>query len=156
MKRGAGKGSPGSLGSPAEDSGALEAAREFDEPREDCPVERTSESLEADGEDSYTASLNIGVGPIRGVYKARLALSDKKPGEGYTISVDGSGKPGFVKGTGKVRLEPEGDVTKLHYSGDLQVGGLIARVGQRMIGGITRQMTNKFFEGLGRETGDSE
>lgn len=109
------------------------------------------DSLEPAGDDAYAAVLTIRIGPIKGTYQAKLALSEKRPNEGYTLSIEGSGKPGFVKGTGQVRLAAEGGTTRLTYSGDLQIGGLIARVGQRMIGGISRQMADKFFAGLGAE-----
>lgn len=109
------------------------------------------ESLEPAGEDAYDAVLSIGVGPIKGKYKAHLAIVDKQAGRSYTLRVEGSGQPGHVKGEGQVRLSGEGDTTDLEYSGDLQVGGLIARVGQRIIGTISQQMAARFFEGLGRE-----
>jgi carbon monoxide dehydrogenase subunit G len=109
------------------------------------------ESLEPLGDDAYAAVLSIGVGPIKGTYQAHLAILDKQPNEAYTLKVDGSGKPGFVKGEGQVRLSEEGGRTVLHYSGDLEIGGLIARVGQRIIGSISQQMASKFFAGLGEE-----
>jgi carbon monoxide dehydrogenase subunit G len=109
------------------------------------------ETLEPAGEDAYDAVLSIGVGPVKGSYTARLALADKRPGEGYTLRVEGSGKPGHIKGEGRVTLSAEGDATVLEYSGDLQVGGLIARVGQRIIGALSQQMAAKFFAGLGQE-----
>jgi carbon monoxide dehydrogenase subunit G len=31
------------------------------------------------------------------------------------------------------------------YTADLQVGGLIASVGQRMLGGVSKMMADKFF-----------
>jgi carbon monoxide dehydrogenase subunit G len=31
------------------------------------------------------------------------------------------------------------------YAADLQVGGLIASVGQRMLGGVAKMMADKFF-----------
>jgi hypothetical protein len=109
------------------------------------------DSLKALGEDRYEAELTIGVGPIKGSYKATLTLLAKRPNEGYTIQVEGSGKPGFVKGEGQVTLADESGKTRLNYSGDLQIGGLIARVGQRIIGPISQQMTAKFFAGFGKD-----
>ena len=109
------------------------------------------DSLKALGDDRYEAELTIGVGPIKGNYKATLTLLNKRPNEGYTIQVAGSGKPGFVKGAGQVTLTDESGNTRLGYAGDLQVGGLIARVGQRIIGTISRQMTAKFFDGFGKD-----
>jgi len=91
------------------------------------------------------------VGAIKGAYQARLEIVNKQPGRGYTLRVAGSGKPGHVKGEGQVRLSGDGEITELEYEGDLQIGGLIARVGQRIIGTVSRQMAARFFEGLGHE-----
>ena len=108
------------------------------------------ESLEPVGPDEYEAVLKIGVAAIKGTYKARLRITDKQAPSAYRLHVDGSGKPGFVKGEGAVTLEAQGERTVLRYSGDLQVGGLIARVGQRLLGGISERMTRDFFQGLGQ------
>ncbi|MND04172.1 Carbon monoxide dehydrogenase subunit G (CoxG) [compost metagenome] len=48
-------------------------------------------------------------------------------------------------------LTEEGAGTKLAYDGDLQFGGLIARVGGRLLSGVADKMTREFFEGLGKE-----
>lgn len=109
------------------------------------------ESLEPIGPDEYSATLKIGVAAIKGTYRATLKIKDRKDMEGYTLRVEGSGKPGFVKGEGRVLLADDGNQTVLTYDGDLQIGGLIARVGQRLLSGITEKMTRDFFESLGNE-----
>jgi carbon monoxide dehydrogenase subunit G len=109
------------------------------------------ESLELIGPDEYKATLKIGVAAIKGTYTATLRIKDRTELEGYTLAVEGSGGPGFVKGEGRVTLAEEGAGTVLTYQGDLQVGGLIARVGQRLLAGITDRMTREFFESLGNE-----
>ncbi len=109
------------------------------------------ESLEAVGDDQYEAVLMIGVGAIKGSYKAKLTLKDQNPPESYTLQIEGSGRPGFVKGEGRVRLKDLSGQTALSYSGELQVGGLIARVGQRLLGTISEKMTRQFFQDLGAE-----
>jgi hypothetical protein len=35
--------------------------------------------------------------------------------------------------------------TRVAYSADVQVGGLIASVGQRMLGGVSKMMLDQFF-----------
>jgi carbon monoxide dehydrogenase subunit G len=35
--------------------------------------------------------------------------------------------------------------TRVTYSADVQVGGLIASVGQRMLGGVSKMMLDQFF-----------
>ena len=109
------------------------------------------ESLKSLGDDRYEARLTVGVGPVKGSYHAQLSIADKRPNEGYSLHVEGSGKSGHVKGGGQVKLIEEGGKTRLDYSGDLQIGGLIASVGQRVIGTLSRQMANKFFHGFGRD-----
>ena len=109
------------------------------------------ESLNLTAEDRYEAVISIGVGPIRGTYQAQFEILNKQPPQSYTLRIEGKGKPGFVKGEGHVTLEERGARTLLKYSGDLMVGGVIARVGQRLIGSISKKMTRQFFQDLGQE-----
>ena len=109
------------------------------------------ETLEETEMDKFDAVITIGIGAIKGSYRAKINILNKKPPESYTLKLEGSGKPGFVKAEGDIHLEDRGNMTLLKYSGDLQVGGLIARVGQRIIGGITKNMTKKFFQDLAAE-----
>jgi len=39
--------------------------------------------------------------------------------------------------------------TRVAYSADVQVGGLIAGVGQRMLGGVSKMMADEFFNRMG-------
>jgi carbon monoxide dehydrogenase subunit G len=39
----------------------------------------------------------------------------------------------------------ENNVTRVKYDADVQIGGLIASVGQRMLGGVSRMMLDQFF-----------
>ena len=38
----------------------------------------------------------------------------------------------------------------MSYTADLQVGGLIAGVGQRMLGGVSKMMADQFFNRMGQ------
>jgi carbon monoxide dehydrogenase subunit G len=70
---------------------------------------------------------------------------DMKPPDSYRMAVEGSGAPGFVRGEATITLSDTGVGTKVSYSADVQVGGLIAGVGQRMLGGVTKMMGDQFF-----------
>jgi carbon monoxide dehydrogenase subunit G len=65
--------------------------------------------------------------------------------------VSGKGQPGFLKGTGDISLEERDDVTVVSYGGDVQVGGTIAGVGQRMIQGAAKMMATQFFTAIEAE-----
>lgn len=99
----------------------------------------------------FDAEISIGIGAIRGTYKAHLTMKDKQEPEQYRLAVNGSGKPGHVQGEGVVSLSEQDGKTVLSYNGDLQVGGTIARVGQRMLGSVAEKMTRQFFQSLSDE-----
>jgi carbon monoxide dehydrogenase subunit G len=85
------------------------------------------------------------VGGVKGTFEGKVRLSDKKPPESYKMAVEGAGGPGFIRGETVITLTENGSGTKVSYTADLQVGGLIASVGQRMLGGVSKMMADKFF-----------
>ena len=103
------------------------------------------EHLEKTDEGSYAATIRAGVGSIKGVFNGNVRLEDMRPPEHYRIVVDGKGGPGFLKGSGNFELEAQGETTIIKYTGELQVGGTIASVGQRMIQGTAKMMASQFF-----------
>jgi carbon monoxide dehydrogenase subunit G len=114
------------------------------------------ERLEQTGENSYSVTLRAGVGSIKGLFNGNVKLEDLKPPEHYRISIDGKGQPGFVKGSGTFDLEDRGQTTLIKYSGDVQVGGTLASVGQRMIQGASKMMAAQFFTALEAEAQTKE
>ena len=109
------------------------------------------ERLEKTGENSYSTTLRAGVGSIKGVFTGNVRLEDVRPPEHYRIAVDGKGQPGFLKGSGDIDLEERDQITVVTYKGDVQVGGTIASVGQRMIQGAARMMATQFFTAIEAE-----
>src|SRR5687767_15724707 len=109
------------------------------------------EKLELTEENTYTATLRAGVGAIKGNFQSTIRLEDMRPPEHYRIVVEGKGGPGFLKGTGDLDLEESEATTVIKYTGDVQIGGPIAGVGQRMIQGTARMMLTQFFGALEAE-----
>ena len=105
------------------------------------------------GPDTYQATLTIGIAAVKGTYAGTLAITDKRAPTHYKIALDGSGGAGFMKGEGTVDLEAQGDGTTLRWVGDLQIGGLIAGVGQRMLGGVGKMLIGQFFKCLEQHLG---
>ena len=115
-----------------------------------------AERLETTGEDAYSVTIRAGVGSIKGVFNGNVHLSDLRPPQHYRIVVDGKGAPGFLKGTGDFELAASGEQTAIKYSGDVQVGGTIASVGQRMIQASAKMMAAQFFTALEAEAATAE
>lgn len=108
-----------------------------------------TQSLNQVSEGEYEGQMNIRVGPVSGAFTGRVVVSDEVPPEGYTLAVEGRGAPGFAKGTGNVRLVDQGDGTTLMtYEGDVQIGGKLASVGQRMLETVSKSMTRQGLETL--------
>ncbi len=97
------------------------------------------------GEDRYEAELAVAVAAISGNFKATIALQDKDPPRSYRLLVEGSGRPGFVKGAAQVTLVPDGARTTVQIETDAEVGGMIARVGQRLLESVARMTMDNFY-----------
>ena len=108
------------------------------------------EKLEAIGNDEYKATLKVGVAAVKGTFEGKVRLTDKKPPDSYKMSVEGSGAPGFIRGETVITLTDMEGGTRVSYTADLQVGGLIAGVGQRMLGGVSKMMADQFFTRMGQ------
>lgn len=103
------------------------------------------EKLEAVAEDDYKATMKIGVAAVKGTFEGKVRLFDKQPPDSYKMSVEGSGGPGFIRGETRIALSDADGGTRVSYTADVQVGGLIAGVGQRMLGGVSKMMADQFF-----------
>ncbi len=107
------------------------------------------EAMEQVGDNDYRASMNVKIGPVQGRFDGKISLSEIVPLQQYTMKVDGQGAPGFVSGEGKLFLEDnDGGGTLLRYGGDVQVGGRIAGVGQRLIESTARSLTRQGLTAL--------
>jgi len=103
------------------------------------------ESLEPEGSDRYRAKLTVALAAITGSYEGVVTLSDKAAPNSYRLMVEGQGKPGFVKGDAAITLRPDGANTIVDVGGTVQTGGMIARLGQRLIGNVSKMMQDRFF-----------
>lgn len=110
-----------------------------------------TKSLNKIGENEYQGEMHVRVGAVAGVFSGRVVVGDEVPPESYTLSVEGKGSPGFAKGTGHVRLIDQGDGTTLmKYEGEVQIGGKIASVGQRLIDSVSKSMIRQGLEALNK------
>jgi len=103
------------------------------------------ERLDPDGADRYKAVITIAMAAITGHYEGTVIISDKVAPNSYKLSVEGQGRPGFVKGDATISLRADGADTIIDVSGTAQTGGTIARLGQRLIGSAAKMMQDRFF-----------
>src|SRR5262245_20478913 len=106
------------------------------------------EKLEMVGPDEYKATMKIGVAAVKGTFEGKVRLSEKKPSDSYRLAAEGSGGPGFVRADTLISLADIDGGTRGSYTSDVQVGGLIAGVVQRMPGGVSKMMPDQCFSRL--------
>jgi carbon monoxide dehydrogenase subunit G len=100
------------------------------------------------GDDRYHAEMTIGVAAVSGSFTATVVLSEQVPPQSYRLSVDATGKPGFAKGSAMIVLSPTPSGTEIQVAASAEVGGLIARVGQRLVEGVAKMTLDRFFSCL--------
>jgi carbon monoxide dehydrogenase subunit G len=101
--------------------------------------------------ESYDAHLKIGVAGLKSNYVGKVQLREQKPPESFTLIIEGKGGLGFVRGTAQIQLAEKGDQTELRCDADVQVGGLIAAIGSRLIEATAKKMMDEFFRKFGEQ-----
>lgn len=111
------------------------------------------EGMETTGEDEYRTVMTVGVGPVRGRYNAKLTIADKAPFSSFRLVLEGNGPMGFANGEAVITLVEEGGRTTVAVDSDAQVGGTVARVGQRLMDSVARMLLDRFFSCLRESIG---
>ena len=104
------------------------------------------EGLEKTGPDEYRMKMKMALASLSGNFDGKVRITDQSPPNSFKLIVEGSGKVGFMKGEGNLKFTPKDAGTEVSYEGDVQVGGTIAAVGQRLIDATAKMMIKRFFE----------
>lgn len=107
--------------------------------------------LSLTGPDEYEMKMKMVISSIQGLFAGKVRITDQNPPGSFRLIVEGSGKVGFVKGEGLLTLTAQSPTTEVHYEGDVQVGGMIAGVGQRLMDTTARLIIKRFFDRLAVE-----
>ena len=105
------------------------------------------EELTGSPEDGFEAVVKQKVGPVKATFKGAVTLEDVNAPDSYRIVGEGKGGvAGFAKGAADVSLKDVEDGTELTYFVDAKVGGKLAQLGNRIVGGFAKKMADQFFE----------
>mgnify|MGYP003324062864 FL=1 len=107
------------------------------------------ESLDQVSDTEFNARVKAKIGPVSAIFNGSVTLTEMDPPNSYVISGQGKGgAAGFAKGNVKISLSEHSDKNKtnLIYSGNAQVGGKLAQVGSRLIGGVIKNTADDFFK----------
>ena len=112
------------------------------------------QKFESTGDGNYAITMLVGIGPVKGTYTGKVRLADANPLDSYTLEVEARGTAGFMSGKGRFTLAPSEDdpsQTEVHYTGDAQVGGPVAGVGQRLVKAGAGLIIGQFFRSMDKK-----
>jgi carbon monoxide dehydrogenase subunit G len=107
------------------------------------------QTLDKVSETEFTAKVKAKIGPVSAMFNGSVSLTDLNPPNSYIITGQGKGgAAGFAKGSVKITLvdTDEPNNTLLQYEGSAQVGGKLAQLGSRLIGGVVKSTADNFFK----------
>ena len=108
--------------------------------------------VEKVSETNFRADVVLGIGPVTGLYRTEVRLSDLEPPRAVTLRAQAEGALGFGRAEGRITLVPEGPRgTRLHYHYNATIGGKVASIGARLLDGATRLIIGQFFAALARK-----
>jgi carbon monoxide dehydrogenase subunit G len=109
------------------------------------------EGLDPVGEGEYAMRLKMAIASMSGLFQGKVRVTDQNPQTSFRLIVEGTGKIGFMKGDGVITLTANSPHTVVHFEGEVQVGGTIASVGQRLIETTAKMLIKRFFDRLSAE-----
>ncbi|HVX75193.1 MAG TPA: molybdopterin cofactor-binding domain-containing protein [Bradyrhizobium sp.] len=102
----------------------------------------------------FRADVTLGVGPVKGRYRATVTLSDLDEPRGVTLTGTAEGALGFGWGKGRITLAPQANgATSVGYTYEAEIGGKVASIGGRLLDGAARVIIGQFFASLARQAG---
>ena len=110
------------------------------------------EGLDKIAENEYAMRMKMVLAAVSGRFEGKVRISEAIAPEQFHLHVDGSGKIGFMKGDGLLKLTETEGATDVAYEGEVSVGGTIASVGQRLIDSTAKMLIKRFFDKLAAES----
>jgi len=112
--------------------------------------------LEQLDDENFEAIADVKMGPVKGQFKGDLKIADKVDKESFALHVNQKSKIGNVNAKVNLKLTPlENGETELSFEGKVNMSGLLARTGARVMTGVSNALTKQFFEALKNELSNS-
>lgn len=90
----------------------------------------------------------MGIASIKGDFENQVRDPGSRAPTQLKMVVEGHGKRGHLKGIGELQLVENPKGTEISYDGEVEVGGPVAGVGQRILSIDTRRLIQQFFNNL--------
>lgn len=108
--------------------------------------------LEKTSDNTFKSIIEIKLGPVNGSFTGNLEIENVNGEKGFTLKVLQNSKIGNANAAIKIDLLPVDDKqTEVAFDGDVKVSGMIAGMGQRVMGGVANTLAKQFFVNLEKE-----
>jgi uncharacterized protein len=104
------------------------------------------ERLEATGQDTFTATMQLGIGFLKGSYSGTIRVAEQRRPEHLVLVVQGGGVLGSLDARGTLTFRPlAGGLADLQYEGEATVGGRISAVGEFVMRATADRVFGRFL-----------
>lgn len=100
---------------------------------------------------SYDVEMGLSVGPVKGVFTGHVQMTDHQEPSYYCLKVKGKGAPGEVDAVAHMHLDEAENGVTLNCRMEVVVTGVLASVGQRVMGGVAKLVLGQFFKSADTE-----
>ena len=108
--------------------------------------------LEQTGDHTFKSMLDIKLGPVSSSFTGHLQLDDLQEPNAFTLKAQQNSKIGNANAAIKISLAAAGaSDTEIVFDGDVKLSGMLASLGQRVMGGVSNTLTKQFFSNLEKE-----
>ncbi len=99
-------------------------------------------------ERQFKAAFKVGLGMIKGTINMTFKFEDMEPMTKMKVVGRGSGLQSTADLTIDLNLQPSDGKTLIAWSADLNVGGMVASVGARLLESTTKNKVKEIVEGI--------
>jgi len=108
--------------------------------------------LEVQAKDKFTAKIELGIGWVKGNFDFKFTVTEEAPPSHAKLSAQGSGVRSEINFDVAIDLtDTSKGGTVLSWKADAMVGGLLAGVGQRLLGSMAKKIVDQLFENMRSE-----
>jgi carbon monoxide dehydrogenase subunit G len=105
----------------------------------------------------FEATLEVKLPAVTGRFEGTVDVLERDAPARAKLRLKGKGAPGFVDGTAELAVDDaDGGGSRVRYAADVNVGGNVARLGQRMLSGVAKEMAGQFFDAFAAATAARE
>jgi carbon monoxide dehydrogenase subunit G len=99
-------------------------------------------------QDHFDARIKVGISVVRGTIDVKFQLTEKTNGNHAKLIGDGSGAGSRMRIESIFDLSPEGEDTKMTWSADADLSGLIAGIGSQILKGQSEKQVGQIFSNI--------